>query len=86
MGRTDEAMQLHEETLEIRKRVLGLEHLETLRSSYNLAESYRSMCRTDEAMQLHEETLEIRKRVLGLEHRDTLESMKNLAGSYQSLG
>jgi len=57
----NEAVQLHEETLELRKRARRPEHPDTLWSMNNLAASYRSLGRTKEVAQLDEETLEIRK-------------------------
>ena len=73
-------------TFDIRTKVLGSEHPDTLRSMNNLASSFQSLGQIKEAAQLHEETLAIRKRVLGPEHPDTLWSMNGLASSFQSLG
>ena len=52
-------MQLHKETLEIRKRVLGPEHPDTLHSMNRLAASYCGLNHTKEATRLDEETLKI---------------------------
>ena len=80
-----EAAQLFEETLDIRKRVLGPEHPDTLESMNGLAVSYWSLGQMKAAAQLFKETLEIRKRALGPEHPDTLQSMNGLAVSYRSI-
>ena len=81
-----EALKLNEECLEIRKRVLGPEHPDTLRSMDGLAATYVNLGRLTEALMLYEECLEIRKRVLGPEHPDTLQTMNGLAATYISLG
>jgi Tetratricopeptide repeat len=52
LGQMKEAAQLHEETLEIRRRALGFEHPDTLWSTNNLAMSYSNLGRTTEATQL----------------------------------
>ncbi len=52
MGRTEEAIRLDEETLEIRERVLGHEHPETLKSRNNLAIAYRAAGRDKDAERL----------------------------------
>ena len=40
-GKSDEARKLHEQTLEIQRRILGPEHPDTLRSMHNLAAMLR---------------------------------------------
>jgi tetratricopeptide (TPR) repeat protein len=80
-GRHEEALQLREETLALRKAKLGPDHHETLRSMHNLANSYHALGRYDEALQLREETLALRKAKLGPDHLETLMSMWGLAES-----
>src|SRR5262245_30068044 len=84
--RDKEAEALHREALEIRRRVLGPEHPDTLTSMNNLALSYSGQGRYKEAEVMYQEALEIRKRVLGPEHLDTLWSMTDLATSYIDQG
>lgn len=86
LGRYEEALELDQETLEIRERVLGPEHPDTLGSRSNLAITYRALGRNDEALKLDQETLEIKERVLGPEHPDTLISKRNLVIDYRALG
>lgn len=50
----EEAMQLGQETLEIRIRILGEEHPDTLRSMRDLARSYGELRRYQKAVQLEE--------------------------------
>ncbi|NQW18891.1 MAG: tetratricopeptide repeat protein [Chloroflexi bacterium] len=82
-GRFQDASELHEKTLEVRERVLGPEHPDTLSSRNNLANAYQSAGRVAEAIEAHERTME---RVLGPEHPDTLGSRNNLAAAYQDAG
>jgi hypothetical protein len=69
-GEFSESARIHRETLEVRRRVLGVEHPHTLGSSAG---------ESSEAVRIHRETLEVRRRVLGAEHPDTLGSASNLA-------
>ncbi|MHC4092975.1 MAG: tetratricopeptide repeat protein, partial [Planctomycetota bacterium] len=79
--------ELHlERALEIRRRLLGEEHLDTLTSMNSLGLLYRKQGRYDEAEVLQLQALEIRKRVLGEEHPDTLRSMMGLANVYLKQG
>jgi hypothetical protein len=71
VGRVGEALVLGEETLEVRRRVLGVEHPDTLRTAYNLAISLADVGRVEEALALGEQTLERRRRVLGEDHAET---------------
>ena len=73
-GRYAEAEKLQRETLDIRRRVLGPEHPDTLASVHNLAIVLYDEGRYTEAERLDRETLDIRRGVLGPEHPDTLAS------------
>jgi tetratricopeptide (TPR) repeat protein len=86
LGRYQEGVQLHEETLATMERALGREHPHTLGSRNNLAVGYRQLRRYQEAAELDEETLRIQERVLGPEHPDTIQSRQGLALGYRSLG
>ena len=77
-GQYVEAEQMHQQTLELKK-VLGLEHPDTLTSMNEVARALSSQGKYAEAEQMHQKTLELRKKVSGLEHPDTLMSMHNLA-------
>ena len=78
-GRYDEAEPLYLETLEIRKRVLGDDHPDTLGSMNGLGSLYHRQGRYEEAEPLYLETLEARKRVLGDDHPATTRTLYNLA-------
>jgi tetratricopeptide (TPR) repeat protein len=85
-GRTQEALNLFEETLEVRKATLGPDHRDTLRSMNSVAERYLEAGRMQEALKLFEETLQLRKATLGPDDPDTLLSMNNLALGYERVG
>ncbi|KAK9422560.1 putative Polyketide synthase [Seiridium unicorne] len=78
IGKYEEAEQMHRETLELYKSVLGLEHPSTLDSIHNLALVLRSLGKYEEAEQMHRETLELKKSVLDAEHPSTKQSEDNL--------
>ena len=86
VGRTAEAIRLHERALAGRVRALGPEHPDTLASRNNLAIACQQVGRTAEAIRLHERALAGRVRILGPEHPDTLASRNNLALACQQMG
>jgi tetratricopeptide (TPR) repeat protein len=81
-GRYNESGELFVQVMEIRKRVLGPEHPDTLTSMANLASTYRDKGRWDEAEELFVQVMETNKKKLGSDHPDTLTSMANLALTY----
>jgi non-specific serine/threonine protein kinase/serine/threonine-protein kinase len=86
LGLYPKAEPLLTKSVEIRRRVLGADHPDTLQSMDSLALFYQQAGRYGEAEKLQTETLEGRRRVLGKEHRLTLESEDQLAGVYESQG
>ena len=86
LGRLEEAEAEHRAVLEIRRRVSGEEHPDTLDSRNNLALVLGDLGRLEEAEAEHRAVLEIRRRVLGEEHPDTLTSRNNLASVLNGLG
>ena len=85
-GQYQEALQLRQEVLEFRKRVLPEDHPDIARSMHNLAASLSNLGEHQEAMQLQREVLEFNKRVLPEDHPDIAASMHNLAISLGDLG
>ena len=63
--------------MDMRKKVLGAEHPDTLKSMANLASTYWNQERYNEAEQLQNQVMDMSKKVLGAEHSDTLTSMKS---------
>ncbi|MGH7179268.1 MAG: tetratricopeptide repeat protein [Tepidisphaeraceae bacterium] len=86
IGRSDLALPHAEAALAIRRRELGEDHPETLRSLNEYALMLQSLGRPAEAEPLHKQALERRRRVLGEDHPDTITSLNNYAGVLQSLG
>ena len=76
-------VQLLEETLTFRKRVLPADHPDIATSMNNLAIAYRDLGRHEDALQLLEEKLAVRKRMLPADHPDIATSMGNLASTYR---
>lgn len=70
-GKYAQAEALNLQTLEIRRRVLGPEHPDTLMSINNLAVVYFDEGKYAQAEALFSQTLEIMRRVLGPEHPAT---------------
>jgi tetratricopeptide (TPR) repeat protein len=85
-GRWGEAEKIDVQVLEIRKEKLGPDHLDTLNSMANLAETYREQGRQDKSAKLGLQVVEIQRKKLGAEHPDTLNSMANLAVTYSEQG
>jgi hypothetical protein len=71
---------------ETKKRVLGIEHPDTLTSISNIALTYKNQRRWKEAEKLQVKELNICSRVLGEDHPSTLTSMSNLALTYSDQG
>jgi hypothetical protein len=67
------------QVVEMKKRVLGVEHPYTLNSIAGLASTYSDQGRWKEAEELQVQVMETFKRVLGVEHPSTLISMSHLA-------
>ena len=86
VGRSDEALPLREELLQLSKAKLGEKHHDTLHFMNDLAYAYQRAGRLDKALQLYEQTLQLRKVVLGDEHPQTLNSMSDLAYAYELAG
>jgi tetratricopeptide (TPR) repeat protein len=77
-GKYAQAEALSVKVLEIRRRVWGEEHPDTLHSMYGLAQLYREQARYGEAEPLYAKILEGRRRVLGPQHPDTTDVMASL--------
>ncbi|KAH6972637.1 TPR domain protein [Ilyonectria destructans] len=78
-GIYEEAEEMNRRALEIRERVLGREHPDTLTSISNLAGVLQYQGKYEEAEQMNRRALDASEKVLGREHPDTLTSISNLA-------
>ena len=85
-GDWENAQQLLVQVMNMRKKLLGAEHPDTLTSMGNLAGTYHNQGRWNEAEQLQVQVMEMRKKLLGAEHPDTLRSIENLALTHQNQG
>jgi eukaryotic-like serine/threonine-protein kinase len=81
LGLYPRAQALQQQSMEIRQRVLGPEHPDTLTSMNDLATDLDDSGHYAEAEKLEREALDISRRVLGPEHPDTLMLMSNLANT-----
>lgn len=80
-GRLRQAAACFEESLALRQRSMGDDHLDTLASKSNLAGVLRMQGQLDEAQFLEEGVIAARERMLGPEHLDTLAARANLAAT-----
>ncbi len=72
--------------VDIRRRTLGAESPETLKSMSDLASVLNEKSQYAEAEKLARETIEIRRRVLGAQNHDTVAAMQKLAAIIQNEG
>ncbi|MFD9756763.1 FxSxx-COOH system tetratricopeptide repeat protein [[Kitasatospora] papulosa] len=71
---------------DLSQQILGSDHLQTLTTRNNLAQSYWQAGRTSEAIAVHKAVLTDQERLLGSDHPDTLTTRNNLAQSYRQAG
>jgi Flp pilus assembly protein TadD len=64
-GKYEEAEMMHQEELELSKRILGKEHPSTLESMNNLAVVLGRQGKYEKAEMMHREELELCQRILG---------------------
>ncbi len=71
---------------DLKKRLLGEDHIETLSALLDLAEVYDYQERYEEALTMLHLVIDGRKRQLGPDNRETLEAQRMLAVSHRSAG
>jgi len=93
IGESYRTLGLHAEALphamrviDLRRRVLGAEHSETLVAQWNLAVLYRAQGKLTEAEHLLHPTLEAQLRLLGPDSQQTTSSQDSLASVYAAQG
>jgi serine/threonine protein kinase len=86
LGLYGRAQALLMQAVDIRRRILGAGHPQTLSAMDDLGFTFNREGRYTEAEKLQRDTLEMRRRTLGPEHADTLRSMTNLAGTLSLAG
>src|SRR5262245_32634562 len=85
-GKYDEALPFAERALEIRERLLGIEHRDVAAAINSLAGIYTGKGEYVKAEPLYKRALDIREKGLGKDHPDTAESLNNLAALYSEQG
>lgn len=86
LGLYPEAAKQLEAALDLRRRVLGPEHPDTLLSMHELGIIYINDNKYSQAEALLSETVQIKRRVLGPDHIETIRDMNNLAAVYLEQG
>jgi tetratricopeptide (TPR) repeat protein len=86
MGEYASAEELFRLSLDVREKMLGREHLNTLASVNNLGLVLESQGKYDEAEAMHRRALEGSEKRLGREHPHTLTSVSNLGSVLESQG
>ena len=86
VGRTEEAVNLYEQTLQGSITGLGEDHPHTLIARNDLAHAYQTAGHLNEAITLFTQNLQDSIRVLGKDHPDTLASRNSLAHAYRRAG
>jgi serine/threonine protein kinase/tetratricopeptide (TPR) repeat protein len=78
LGLYDASFPLQKQAVDVRRRVLGEEHPDTLNSISNMGALLHRQGKYAAAEAYYREALEKRRRVLGEEHPDAIESINNL--------
>ena len=82
----DDSLRLYDKILQIRKKALGDEHLDTATAYNEIAVVCSHQGDYPKALELHEKALAINERALGKEHPDTAATYNNIALVYSSQG
>ncbi|HVQ28966.1 MAG TPA: serine/threonine-protein kinase [Vicinamibacteria bacterium] len=82
-GRSQEALDIGQETLAARRRVLGSAHPDTLTTMNDVAIALFQTGRAADAIALMQECVETRRKTLGEEHAKTLLAEGNLAAMFE---
>lgn len=85
-GKYQEAIVLLQQSLAIREKVRGPDHVDTATLLNNLAVVYGNIGQYDKAIPMSQRALAIREKVLGPDHVDTATSLNNLATLYVTIG
>lgn len=85
-GKYQEAIAEFQQSLAIREKILGPDHIDTALSLNNLAVLYETLGQYDHSLPLKLRALAINEKVLGLDHIITALSLSNLAQLYGTLG
>ncbi|SLM37180.1 Tetratricopeptide-like helical domain [Lasallia pustulata] len=86
LGKSEEAVQLLKQVVEIRESTLAESHPNRLTSQHALAGAYRANGQVKEAVKLLEQVVKIRESTLAESHPNRLASQHALAGAYRANG
>jgi hypothetical protein len=86
MGNGVEAEKMAVQAMKVRRKILGQEHKDTLKSMAMVGLAYNLRGLWDAAEELEMQVMETRKKKLGADHPSTLSSMANLASTYRNQG
>jgi len=78
-----QAEELYNHVLNIRKKMLGPDHLDVAETLLGLAKLYKHQGNYDQAEPLYEQALDIQKKALRLEHDTVVETLVDLAELYK---
>ncbi|KAJ6256896.1 hypothetical protein Dda_7779 [Drechslerella dactyloides] len=79
LGKFGEAAKIQEEVLADRKKILGKQHPDTLRSMNDLGQALRNQGKYKEAEEIYRKVLKGREKLFGIDNPETLTTMSNLA-------
>jgi serine/threonine-protein kinase len=85
-GGYDEAVQLYRESIDMRRRLLGANHIGVAISTSNLAVTYYQKGDIENAVRTSESALELFRNILGPDHQRTLTVQSNLATMHSVAG
>lgn len=85
-GKYNEALKHHRYALEIRKKILGEEHITTAESLDDIGSVFWNQSNYDEALMNYSKALEIREKTLGENHTETASSYHNVGLVYREKG
>jgi tetratricopeptide (TPR) repeat protein len=77
---SEEAEEMHQQSLELRETVLSQEHPRTLMSMSNLADVLKDQGKYEQAEEMLRQALELQETVLGQEHPDSGSPKRGLIG------
>lgn len=83
VGNVSDAAMLAINSMEVRRKVSGKEHEDTLWSIAMVGLVYRLAGRCNTAEELEVQVMKTRKTKLGVDHSDTLNSMSNVAFTWK---
>merc|ERR1712151_565016 len=79
IGEHKRALELYAKALNMRRRLLGNDHIDVAATAYNAGQTFHQLGEFEEAMELYEEFLVIAKKHLGSNHRDVAIMLKCMA-------